>query len=324
MRFRGLSAEQRFFSPAIHSVRSITSLDYSPSNPFDISAQRGLSVTSSLSMRRGFNGAWLGVGSEPGIISPFRFGGWRQLTRGLTIAVSSSLRRSTYGARASRSWTEFSPDSIWTDTGWVQNGTSRTRTDSGSAGRKLSWPETEARLGWSRGRFAFDGVMGWRPPFDSVRNTNWMSATATIAVAKSISLTAGAGMNMRSAPFAQPTGRYAALGVRFAPAALVRPPEIPEISPAAASFRIERLGEQYLIRVQLPRARTVEVSGDFNAWKPLALERELDGSWTIALDLRPGAYRMNLRIDGERWLPPPGMASVDDEFNGKVGLVTVR
>ena len=44
----------------------------------------------------------------------------------------------------------------------------------------------------------------------------------------------------------------------------------------------------------------------------------------MTLDLKPGAYRMNLRVDGERWLPPPGTAAVDDEFNGRVGLVVVR
>jgi hypothetical protein len=322
--FRGFSGEQRVFSPAIAGVRSVTAVDYAQANPLDITTRAGLSVTSSLSMRRGFNGAWIGAGAEKDIVAPLRLGGWRQLSRGLTIAVSSSIRRSTYGARASRSWTEFSHDSIWTDTGWVQSGSSRIRTDSGSAGRKVSWPETEARLGWSRGRLAFDGVMGWRPAFDSIGNTNWFSATVTFAVAKRVALSAGAGTNMKSAPFAQPTGRYATLALRLAPAALVRPPDIPEITPTASSFRIERLDGQYLIRVRLPRARTVELSGDFNGWQPVNLTRELDGSWTIALDLKPGAYRMNLRVDGERWLPPPGITSVDDEFNGKVGLITVR
>jgi hypothetical protein len=33
---------------------------------------------------------------------------------------------------------------------------------------------------------------------------------------------------------------------------------------------------------------------------------------------------MNLRVDGERWIAPPGTATIDDDFNGRVGLVIVR
>jgi hypothetical protein len=68
----------------------------------------------------------------------------------------------------------------------------------------------------------------------------------------------------------------------------------------------------------------VELSGDFNGWQPVKLSREVGDFWVITLDLKPGAYRMNLRVDGERWLPPPGTTAVDDEFNGKVGLVVIR
>jgi 1,4-alpha-glucan branching enzyme len=114
------------------------------------------------------------------------------------------------------------------------------------------------------------------------------------------------------------------LALHLAPAALVRPRETPEITPAASSFTVAPADGHYMVRVRLPRARTVELSGDFNGWQPLRLTREVDGSWVIMLDLKPGAHRMNLRVDGERWLPPPGSTAVDDEFNGKVGLVVVR
>jgi hypothetical protein len=33
---------------------------------------------------------------------------------------------------------------------------------------------------------------------------------------------------------------------------------------------------------------------------------------------------MNVRIDGDQWRAPPGMATVADEFNGTVGIVVVR
>ena len=120
------------------------------------------------------------------------------------------------------------------------------------------------------------------------------------------------------------SGRSATFAVRLAPAALVRPRDTPEITPALAAFAVSRAGDACLVRVRVPHARTVELSGDFNGWQPVRLNREIDGSWTVSLPLKPGAYRMNVRVDGERWLPPPGVPSVDDEFNGKVGLVVVR
>ena len=174
-------------------------------------------------------------------------------------------------------------------------------------------------------RVSFDGVVGWRPAIDSnAKAASWARATATVAVARSVSLSAGIGTTMRQIPYARATGRYASVGVRLAPAALMRPKDTPEITPAVAAFKVERSGEHYVVRVRLPRARVVELSGDFNGWKPIRLTREIDDSWTATLDLEPGAYRMNLRVDGEQWVPPPGTAAVDDEFNGKVGLVVVR
>jgi hypothetical protein len=270
------------------------------------------------------SGAWAGIGTEKSTAAALRTGGWRQFGNALTVAISSSLRRGTYGATASRTWTGTYRDSVPSDSGWVYIQREGIFGDSGSAGRKISWLETEARMGWSKGRVALDGVVGWRPAIDSASGATWFRAITTIAIAKSVSLSAGMGTTMQQIPFARSTGRYASVAVRLAPAALVRPRETPEITPTVSAFRIERVGEQCVVRVRLPQARIVEVSGDFNGWQPVRLTREVDGTWMASLALKPGAWRMNIRVDGERWLPPPGVPAVDDEFNGKVGLVVVR
>jgi hypothetical protein len=41
------------------------------------------------------------------------------------------------------------------------------------------------------------------------------------------------------------------------------------------------------------------------------------------MDLEPGVYRFNLRIDGTGWLVPSEVPSVDDGFGGHVGLLIV-
>jgi hypothetical protein len=324
LRVGSVAGYQQFFSPSIKGLRAVTSLEFTGRQLVDPLAPERVRAASSLSYRNGASGAWAGVVAERGTTSALRTGGWRQLGSAFTFAIASSLRRGIYGKTGSRTWTGTYRDSLPSDSGWVYVQREGIFGDSGSAGRKLSWLETEATLGWSRGRVAFDVVGGWRPPIDSAPRATWFRAMTTVAISKSVAVTGGIGTTMRQIPFAQTTGRYASVAVRLAPAALVRPREIPEITPSAAAFHVERSGEQYLVRVRLPHARIVELSGDFNGWQAVRLNREIDGSWTASLALKPGAYRMNLRVDGERWLPPPGTPAVDDEFNGKVGLVVVR
>jgi hypothetical protein len=320
-----VSVRQRVFSPATNGFRALATFDYdhraAPGGSLDLAGSSG-----SIAYRNGATGGWLGLRAERGLTSSVRAGAWRQLADWLNISISSSLRRSSVGGRPSRSWIQSYFDSTYTDTGgWKHWQFDSTRNDPGVAGRKLSWLETEARVGGRVGRLALDGVVGWRPALDSIQSASWLRSTATLALARNVALTVAAGTAIQARPFVQRSGRYAQIGVLLAPAALVHPNETPEITPSASSFRVERAREgEYLVRVRLPRARVVELSGDFNAWKPIRLQQELDGTWTVALALKPGAYRMNLRVDGEAWLPPPGTSSVDDEFNGRVGLVVVR
>jgi hypothetical protein len=37
--------------------------------------------------------------------------------------------------------------------------------------------------------------------------------------------------------------------------------------------------------------------------------------------MAPGAHRCNVRIDGDRWIAPAGTTPVEDDFNGRVGLI---
>jgi len=40
--------------------------------------------------------------------------------------------------------------------------------------------------------------------------------------------------------------------------------------------------------------------------------------------LRPGKYQINLRMNGGKWIAPPGLLSMLDEFGGSVGLLVVE
>jgi hypothetical protein len=313
------SLRQQLFSPAWNGFRGLATLDYAnPAHPGQPSSS-SFTGSSSISYRRGMNGAWTGYRVERGAVGSLQLGTWRQVGPNLTVSISSMLRRVRTGGMPGGTYF----DSIWVDTGgWRQYQVVRP----GTPGTLRRWTENEATIGWQHGFLALDGLVGWRPAVDtSVGGGTWYRGSATVALGRNAALNLGAGRSAQIGPAVRTTGRYARVGVRFAPAALLRPDDRPEITPAAAAFLVDRVRSgEYVVRVRVPHARTVELSGDFNDWRPLSLTRDRDDSWTLSLNVPPGTYRMNIRVDGERWTPPPGAPSVEDEFNGKVGLVVIR
>lgn len=314
-----VSLRQQLFSPAWNGLRGLATLDYANPSHLGQPSSSSFAGSSSISYRRGTTGAWTGYRVERGAVGSLQLGTWRQVTQNLTVSISSMLRRVRTGGTAGSTYF----DSIWVDTGgWRQYQVVRP----GSPGTLRRWTENEATLGWQRGFVALDGLLGWRPAVDtSVGGGTWYRGSATISLGRSAALNLGAGRSAQIGSAARSTGRYARVGVRFAPAALLRANDRPEITPAAAAFLVDRVRDgEYVVRVRVPHARTVELSGDFNGWRPMSLIRDRDDSWTASLVVPPGTYRMNIRVDGERWTPPPGAPSVEDEFNGKVGLVVIR
>jgi len=79
-----------------------------------------------------------------------------------------------------------------------------------------------------------------------------------------------------------------------------------------------------VIEVTMPGARSVEVSGDFTLWKPVRLTKSSGGVWRISLPMGRGTHQINLRVNGERWVVPPGLTPLTDEFGGTVGLLVVE
>jgi 1,4-alpha-glucan branching enzyme len=95
--------------------------------------------------------------------------------------------------------------------------------------------------------------------------------------------------------------------------------------PAVTSFVAERSHAGWVtLRVNAPLAQMVEVSGDFTNWTPVKLELASDGLWSTTFPINPGKYQMNLRLDGGKWLVPPGLLSMLDEFGGSVGLLIIE
>jgi hypothetical protein len=113
--------------------------------------------------------------------------------------------------------------------------------------------------------------------------------------------------------------------LRFSPTAVVREPLPAPIRPAPAAFVATPLPDGTTrIAVHLASARVVEVAGDFNGWQPVAMRESSTNLWEVTLPIARGTHRLSLRVNGESWSAPPGVPTVEDEFNGRVGLIVIR
>lgn len=158
----------------------------------------------------------------------------------------------------------------------------------------------------------------------TVSVTNWLtSAVALVTSAGSYPVDFTQGF---------PGGKFVTVGLRFGvrphreAAAMAVSAAQTNISPPRETFEIlSNPGTRdRTLRMYAPSARSVEVNGDFTKWQPQPMTRGADGWWTLHVTLAPGAYQMNVRVDGGDWSVPPGLVSIKDEFGGLVGILNVE
>ena len=288
-----------------------------------------------LSYRLGSSGAWLGREvardnkSTPGSPVPhYAVGGWRQW-RSVILTVSLSSFGYQEGARPATKRQLVRPTSSGpfapADTGRnFQSLDTITVVDSGDAGRQHDWRDAELGLRWSAGRLALDGVFGTRYAATNQPNETWGRVQSAVALGPAIALIASAGVRPSSAAYGIGRSRFMELGARVSPGALRRPRLPRGVRPTAAAFQVDENGGSRRLRVRVPGARAVELAGDFTNWQPIALRQGDTDEWEVTLAIAPGVHRVAIRVDGDRWTPPPGVAAVADEFQGTVGVIVVR
>jgi 1,4-alpha-glucan branching enzyme len=76
-----------------------------------------------------------------------------------------------------------------------------------------------------------------------------------------------------------------------------------------------------------PKAKKVNIVGDFNNWSTVAdplFDREGNGIWSITLPLKPGSHEYKFLVDGEHWIPDPGNEKkVKDGYGAYNSVVVV-
>ena len=290
-----------------------------------------------LSYKTSRSGVWLGreisrdnKSTPVSAIPRASAGAWGQW-RNAVVTVSMSAFGTREGVRPRTSRTETRPNTLepppgTPDTGkFAQALDTIVVIDSGSAGRQRDWSDAEVALHWGTGRLAFRGVVGTRFLTANQPNEVWGQVQGSYILANDVALIASGGVHPSSAAYGVSRARFMQLGFRVAPRALWKPRLPTGVRPAAAAFEVKDAERgQRTLRVRVPSARTVELSGDFTGWKPIALTRGDDDRWEATVAITPGIHRVAIRVNGEAWTPPPGVSSVPDEFQGTVGIIVVK
>lgn len=201
----------------------------------------------------------------------------------------------------------------------------------------IQYMDAQLALSWTRDRLDLGALLGTRLgdqlTFLGGTSRSWGNLSAVARMTPRFALVASGGTYPIDPTQGFPGGRFVSVSIRMAlrrareavPLNTTQPElATQEILPVVAGFTAEtiRAGE-VRFNVSAPGARSVEVAGDFTNWSPIALESANGGLWTVTLPIKQGKYQMNLRLDGGKWLAPPGLLPMLDEFGGSVGLLVV-
>jgi hypothetical protein len=185
------------------------------------------------------------------------------------------------------------------------------------------------------GRVVLDATLSTRVWSRGGGRGAYGEASATIPLGERTALVLGGGRYPTDAVRGSLAGRYltAALGIR-----LRGPHRIVLRHAAVASgghgdgsssmpgarleVQAERSGPVRLV-VHAPAATRVELAGDFTDWEPVLLTNAGAGTWEATLAIAGGVHRVNVRINGGRWIAPAGVTRSTDEFGGEVGTFAV-
>jgi hypothetical protein len=204
----------------------------------------------------------------------------------------------------------------------------------------IRYTDGQISLSWTSDRLDLAALAGNRfgsqLPNLSANTKSWASLSAAAWLTPHLGLVASGGTYPIDPTQGFPGGRFVSLGIRLAigrtreaipQATLQSALEAgqPDILPDVTEFAAERSTPGFVtLKVSAPRARIIEITGDFTNWLPVQLRPSGGGWWSTALPMSPGKYQMNLRIDGGAWTVPPGLLSMLDEFGGTVGLLVIE
>lgn len=193
--------------------------------------------------------------------------------------------------------------------------------------RYSRFADLEGAMHWEYAALELSAHTGYR--FGESYDVNpdsrrWAAATATYWITSQVAAVIGGGRLPASPMRGIPARNYASFGMVFAYSPVSRG-TVPVVRTAMVrSFDIHPIAPgMEKITVRVGGVESVEVMGDFSDWQPVPMIRHGRDLWDLTLAMEPGVHRLNVRIDGGPWLPPPSMPTLRDAFSGEVGMVVV-
>ena len=182
------------------------------------------------------------------------------------------------------------------------------------------FPEVNGRLTATAGPLDLMAWGGWRgaPDQSLVESDSWAGAGATAWVTPTVGVTVSGGRYASDLLQGLPSGQYLSAGLRLTSDR----PLVPSVKPLGRPA-YERENGAGTLRFRVPGVTRVAIAGQWNNWQPVPMEPGPGGTWTLRLALPTGVYRFNLVVDGETWIVPDGVPSVEDGYGGRVGLLIV-
>ena len=313
------SVSGRYYSPALHDFRlELGAAAQRTAGPDVIRPSNALQGDVNLSYAFGDGGVWLGaahrassIDSLPGQMQTFSAGSWRRLGNAVFTA---SFTTNTSGG---------SSDAFGTiDPSNPGSGIGDTLSRNGSVPAR-HYSDFESSVYWSHGPLALDGLIGTRVSTSYGQRTTWGHAQASWALGEQFALVATGGSRASEPAIGRLGGNFFSFGVRLASASWIAHALHPGARSTASNFGVRADGPTRIIYVHAPAARTIELMADFTDWQPVAMRHAANDEWQVAMQIAPGTHRVNIRVDGGQWSAPPGASTLQDEFNGVVGLVVI-
>lgn len=175
---------------------------------------------------------------------------------------------------------------------------------------------------YTQGALTFEGSQVWRRGVAATAVAqSALMGSATWAFSKRYALAVTAGRQLADPVRGTPDARMlaAVLRVTWATAR-----DDDEASGASSFVRIVpgEGGSTVYVHVTSPDSSLVTVAGSFSGWEPVQLRRVYDG-WEAELFLKPGRYRIAVRVDNGPWRAPGNLAKMKDEYDGQNGLIII-
>jgi hypothetical protein len=323
------SISGRYYSSSFHNLRfDVGAAAQRTAGPDVTESSNALQGDVNLSLELGAGGVWLSGGRRasasetlPTHVQTFGAGTWRRFGRAI---FTTSLTTNSAGRNLSGGALSIGPNS---PTGGLSGDSLGNGIDTiprgGGSSVAQQYADVESSVYWSHGALALDGMLGTRLSTSYGQRSTWGRAQASWALGEQFALVAAGGTRAPEPAIGRMGGNFFSFGVRLASAPWIAHVLHAGARSSASSFGVRANGHTRVIYVHAPAARTIELMADFTDWQPVQMRHASNDEWELAMPIAPGSHRVNIRVDGGEWGAPPGAGTVQDEFNGVVGLVVV-